>query len=440
MWVQLAILLGSILVGARMGGVGLGTTAGVGLAVLVFGMGAPVGKLPIDVIFIILTVITAVSSLAAAGGLELLVEWAAALMRKRPRAITFVAPVVAYVFTVFCGTEHVVYSLLPVIAEVARNAGVRPERPISAAVIAAQQGITASPISAATAGMVALAGVHGSHYGLSDVLFVCVPATLCGILVGALSVARRGVELADDPVYQQRLRDGGPTGPASVAVLTPERRQLALRSLAIFLGAAVVIVVFGLVPSLRPIQKTSPEVVRLSMAMVIEIVMLVAAALILFVTRSQPDQVIASPIMRAGSVALVSIFGIAWLGSTFFEANRATIVGALADFVGRYPWVFALALFALSILLFSQAATVAAFMHVGVELGLGLPQLIGMFPAVNGFFFLGTYGTMVAAVSLDSTGTTKMGTWVFNHSFMRPGLAATATSVTVGLLLARLLP
>lgn len=436
-WVEFAVVLVAIFVGARVGGIGLGTVAAFGLAILIFGFGNAPGALPIDVIFIIIAVITAVSALQAAGGLDLMVRFAERLIRRKPEAITFVAPVVSYFFTFFAGTGHVAYSLLPVIAEVARKAGVRPERPMSISVIASQQAITASPISAATAGMIALLAKSNSNLGLIDILLICLPATLIGCLVGALSVWRMGAELGSDPEYLERVARGLiKQSEASGKELDSVARARAVKAVVIFGIAVLAVVLLGLVPDLRPQFEGGAATTRLGMAHAIEIVMLGCAALIMMICRCKSDAVIGTSVMRAGAVAVISILGIAWLGSTFFEAFQEEVIAEISGVIQQRPWVFSLGLFALSILLYSQAATVAALMHVGVALEIPLPMLIAMFPAVNGYFFLPTYGTIVAAISFDQTGTTGIGKYILNHSFMRPGLVATVVAIISGLIIA----
>jgi anaerobic C4-dicarboxylate transporter DcuA len=431
LWIEFAIVLLCIFLGARVGGVGLGTIAAFGLAILIFVFGAHPGPLPIDVIFIIVAVIAAAAAMQAAGGLDLLVAIASKILRRRPQSITFVAPAVAWLFTFVAGTGHVAYSILPVIAEVSRKAGVRPERPMSISVIASQQAITASPVSAATAAMIALFAANESALGLKDILLVCIPATFLGCMLGAVAVMKMGKELADDPVYQERLarhaiRD--------VAVAADDAEKPGARaSVVIFLIAVAAILVLGIFPSLLPSWEVDGKVRRLSMAYAIEILMLCSAGATMLIARFKPEEMVSNSVMRAGIVAVISILGIAWLGSTFFEAHRAEIEGGIADVVKQYPWVFSIGLFTLSILLYSQAATVAAMMHVGVGLGISLPMLIAMFPAVNGYFFLPTYGTIVAAISFDQTGTTGIGKYVLNHSFMVPGLVACISAVGIGL-------
>jgi anaerobic C4-dicarboxylate transporter DcuA len=287
--------------------------------------------------------------------------------------------------------------------------------------------------------MVALFSSAGS-FGLKDVLIVCVPSTLIGVLAGALSVRTMGVELEDDPIYRERLAKGELAASADTDKKASAPVSAgAMWAVVLFIGAALVITLLGLLPGLRPVFTLDGKTEKLSMVSSISIVTLSATALMLFVSKVKPETVVSASVMRAGVVAIISILGIAWLGSTFFEGHKEQILGAISAYVRQYPWLFAFALFALSILLYSQAATVAALMGVGLHLGVAAPLLIAMFPAVNGYFFLPTYATMVAAIQFDSTGTTRVGRWVLNHSFMRPGLVVTSVSLAVGFGIAKLL-
>ena len=434
-WVDLIIVLACIIWGARLGGIGLGTVAALGMSLFVFGFGRAPGKFPGEVLLIVLCVVTAAAALQAAGGLDLMVSVAEKVLRKHPRQITLLAPFISYLFTFVSGTGHVSYSLLPIIAEVSRKVKERPERPLSISVIASQAAVTASPMSAATAGMVALFASRG-RFGLTDVLMVCIPSTLIGVLAGALAVRKMGVELDQDPIYQQRLARGEVSGEASTAPRSalPGAKWAVL----LFLAAVVLITILGLAPGLRPDFIVDGKAEKLSMVASISLVTLAVTALMLFVSKVKPDTVVASSVMKAGVVAVISILGIAWLGSTFFEAHQKEVLGAIATHLQANPWLFAVALFVLSILLYSQAATVAALMGVGLQLGIAPPMLIAMFPAVNGYFFLPTYATIVAAIQFDSTGTTGIGRWVLNHSFMRAGMVTTIVTVAVGLLLAKI--
>jgi len=439
--VQLAILLACIVIGARLGGIALGTVAGMGLVVFVFGFGMPPGSPPATVLGMILAVITALSAMEASGGLDFLVETAESVLRRNPRRITFLAPFVTYLLIFAAGTQHVIYALLPVIAEVARKAGIRPERPLSMSVIAAQHGLIASPVSAATVALVA--ALAGREVGLPQIMMVTIPATLVGVLVGTLSVAWKGKELEEDPEYQRRLAERQMASPEAKPRLEGAARRRAVGSCAIFLSAVGVVVLLGLFPNLRPLYETLVDGKtvsgRVEMGGAIMIVMLAAAGLITLVFKSSPAEAVKGSLMRGGLVAIISILGVSWMGSSFFTANQEAIVGAISSAIKAYPWVFAFGLFGLSILLFSQAATIVILAPVGVSLGLPPHVLVGVYPAVNGNFFLPTYGTVLAAVSFDPTGTTRIGKYLVNHSFMIPGLVTTATATAVALLLGSVL-
>jgi anaerobic C4-dicarboxylate transporter DcuA len=443
-WVELLVVLAMIIVGARLGGLGLGVMGGLGVAILSFAFGDRPAEPPIDVMLMIAAVCTAAGALQAAGGMDYLVSLAEKALRKHPPAITFVAPLVAYVFTLFAGTGHVAYAILPVIAEVSREAGVRPERPLSISVIASQQAITASPISAATVALVAM--LSGYHVTLAGLLSVCIPATVLGVLCGAFVASKLGKELKDDPDYQRLLAAGkiesahAPAEPQAAVPANPGKKEApttAKVAVALFLLAAVLIVALGTFEDLRPAWTVGGKVVRMGMAGAIEMVMLsLAAAMVLF-CKADVEETAKGSVFRAGMQAVIAIFGIAWMGDTFFQANAAQIQKPLEAMVHHAPWAFTLALFAMSILLYSQAATVRTLVPVGLSIGLPGWGLVGAFPAVNGYFFIPNYPTLVAAINFDRTGTTRIGKWVLNHSFMLPGLTATAVAVVSGLLLAR---
>ena len=437
---QLAILLLCIVIGARLGGIALGTVSGIGLAFFMVVLGMPPGNPPAVVLGMILAVITALSMMEAAGGMDFLVMTAEKLLRKNPRRITVLAPLITYLLIFAAGTQHVIYSLLPVIAEVSTRAGVRPERAMSMSVIAAQHGLIASPVSAATVALLAALVTLGASLG--QILMVTIPATLFGVAMGILSVAWKGRELADDPEAQQRLAEVT-AADAQQTTMEEAARKRGMGSCMVFLGGVAVVVLFGLFPALRPSYTALVDGVLVStsvdMGRVIMIVMLAAAGLITLLFKANPALAVQGKLMRGGLVAIISILGVSWLGSSFFTANEETIVGTISAFVGNYPWVFALGLFALSILLFSQAATIVILAPVGVALGMPLHLLIGVYPAVNGNFFLPTYGTVLAAVSFDQTGTTKIGKYLLNHSFMIPGLVTTVSATCAGLVLAAFL-
>lgn len=430
-WIQFLIVLTCIFIGARLGGVGLGVMGGVGLGILVFGFGLQPTSAPIDVMLMILAVITAAGALQAAGGMEYLVYLAEKALRKNPKRITFIAPMVTYIFTFFAGTGHVAYSVLPVIAEVSRESGVRPERPMSIAVIASQQAITASPISAATVALLAL--LADFNISLMQIMLICIPSTFIACMVAAFVSSKMGKELNMDPEYLKRLEAG-------LAPIRKDRKAFtpnpgARLSVILFLLAAVLVVVLGSIEELRPGWEIEGVFTRMGMPATIEIVMLTIAAMIIIFAKPKVEEIVNGSVFKAGAAAVVAIFGIAWMGDTFFQGNMATISGSISDLVTAAPWLFAIALFALSILLYSQAATVRTLMPLGITLGINPALLIAMFPAVNGYFFIPNYPTVVAAINFDNTGTTRIGKYILNHSFMIPGLVATVGAVGIGILL-----
>jgi anaerobic C4-dicarboxylate transporter DcuA len=439
LWIELAVLLACIVIGARLGGIGLGAMGGLGLAVFVFLFALPPGGPPGTVLGMILAVITALALMQAAGGLDYVVSLAERLLRGNPKWVTFLAPLVMYVLVLASGTQHVAYALLPVIAEVARSAGIRPERPMSISVIASQQGLIASPVSAATVAV--LATLAGANVSLPQILLVIVPATLVGLVAGTLSVAFRGVELADDPEYQKRLLEAKLATVAARPRLEGPARTRAIVSCVVFLAAIVFVVLLGIFPGLRPIyQQTSEGVTeqgQVEMGRAVMILMMAAAGVLMLVVKADPEKAVKGSIMKGGLTAIISILGVSWMGSSFFEGNRETIVSGISSLVAAHPWVFAVGLFVLSILLFSQAATITILGPVAVALGLSPALVLGAYPAVNGNFFLPTYGTVLAAVAFDSTGTTRIGRYLLNHSFMRPGLVTTVTATIVAMALAK---
>ena len=431
MLLQLLVVLLCIIVGARLGGMGLGVMGGLGVALLTFVFGLQPTSPPVDVMLMIAAVISAAASMQAAGGLDYMVKVAERLLRKHPQYITILAPLVTYTFTFLAGTGHVAYSVLPVIAEVARETKIRPERPLGIAVIASQQAITASPISAATVALLGL--LAGFDITLFDILKISVPATLVGVLVGAFASMRVGKELVDDPEYKRRVEEGAIVKTvAQTGDLLSKKRAVA--SVLLFLAATLLIVLFGSIESLRPVF----DGVAVGMPLIIEMVMLATAALILLLTKTDGAKAVQGSVFSAGMQAVVAIFGIAWMGDTFINGNIVELKGAVEGVVTEMPWLFGLALFVMSILLYSQAATVRAIVPLGVALAISPMMLIALFPAVNGYFFIPNYPTLVAAINFDSTGTTRIGKWVLNHSFMLPGMVATVVSIATGLLLIQL--
>ena len=432
MLLQLLFVLAAIIVGARLGGIGLGVMGGVGLAILTFVFGLQPTAPPIDVMLMIAAVISAASCMQAAGGLDFMVKLAERLLRRNPAHVTILSPLVTYLFTFVAGTGHVAYSVLPVIAEVAAETKIRPERPLGIAVIASQQAITASPISAATVALLGL--LTGFDITLFDILKITIPATLIGVLVGAFASMRVGKELMEDPEYLRRMEEGL-LEDKHVELNDVKNMFQARLSVIIFIVATLLIVLFGSIPGLRP----SFDGKVMDMPSLIEILMLSAAALILIISRTDGIKATQGSVFPAGMQAVIAIFGIAWMGDTFINGNITELTGSSEGIVRQMPWLFGVALFVMSILLYSQAATVRAIVPLGIALGISPMMLIALFPAVNGYFFIPNYPTVIAAINFDRTGTTGIGKWVLNHSFMMPGLVATIVSIVIGLLLIQIL-
>ena len=439
-YIELLIVLLAIFVGARVGGIGLGIFGMMGLGVLVFGFGLTPGNPPIDVMLIIVAVITAAATLQAAGGLDYLVKVAEKILRKNPAMITFLAPVVCYFFTLFSGTGHIAYSLLPIISEIATDSKVRPERPLSISVIASQQAITASPISAATAALLSAELLGDKGVTLGNILMVCIPATLIGVIAGAIAVSFMGVPLEKDPEYLRRLREGVlDVGGKSEEAPSPQAAKRAKTSVIIFLIGVLSIVLFGSIDSLRPTFTVNGQLIKLGMTQVIEIVMMSTAGLMLIFAKADINKAVKGSVFIAGMQAVIAIFGIAWMGDTFFAGNIEFFKTHIEQIVTQYPFLFSVALFVMSVLLFSQAATVRTLYPLGIALGIHPMAMVAMFPAVNGYFFIPNYPTVVAAINFDRTGTTRIGKYVLNHSFQLPGFVATIVAIAVGYLIIMLM-
>ncbi len=433
---QFGVVLAAIFVGARKGGIGLGIFGMMGVSILVFAFGLKPGQPPIDVMLMILAVITAAAALQAANGLDYLVHLAEKILRSKPSAITFLGPAVCYVFTFLAGTGHIAYSLLPIISEIAIKSKVRPERPLSISVIASQQAITASPISAATAALLAPALLGGQGITLPNILMISVPATLAGVLAGAVVASFTGKDLEKDPEYIRRVQEGKMQLQSHQVhqdnILLNKRAKL---SVVLFLSGVVSVVLFGSIESLRPVFITNGQTIRLGMPEVIEIVMMSVAGLIVIFTKADVVKAVKGNVFMAGMQAVIAIFGIAWLGDTFFQGNITFFKEGIQSIVTQYNFLFAFALFIMSVLLFSQAATVRTLYPLGIALGISPWALLAMYPAVNGYFFIPNYPTVVAAINFDRTGTTRIGKYILNHSFQLPGLVATIVAIVVGYIL-----
>ncbi len=426
-----------MVIGARYGGIFFGMAGGFGLAILVCVFKWAPASPPIDVMLIMMSVVLAASTLHAAGGMDYLVHQAEKLLRRNPGCITFMAPLIAWLFTFVSGTGNVLYNVLPVIAEVARESGVRPERPISISVIASQHAVPSSPVSAATVALAALLAPSG--VSVLKILGIVIPSTLIGIMAGAFAVCRMGKELNEDPVYLEKLKNGTLEAVATQQQSAVANSKEAKLSVAFFLMAAVIVVLTGTISWMRPeVTNAAGKVLKVSMTHMIEIIMLCISGLMVVFCKADVNKIISNSVFRAGMMGIVTVFGLAWMSDTLIANNLPMIKTAVADIVMNNPLYFALALFFVSALTHSQGATVGALMPLGVSLGISGVTLAAMFPAVCGYFIIPSTGVLLAGVAFDRTGTTKIGKYVVNHSYIVPGFVATFVSVVAGMVISRL--
>lgn len=472
MLLQFLIVLLALWVGSRYGSLALGAISGIGLALLVFGFGLKPGTPPTDVIYIIIAAITCAGMLQASGGMDWLIQVAERMLRKHPDRITFYAPLCTFFLTVLVGTGHVVYTLMPIICDISLKKGIRPERPCGVASIASQVGITCSPIAAAVVAFTTISAAHGFSITIPQVLIVTIPACLCGLIAASAASYRRGLDLDKDPKFQARLNDpetyqymyGN-----SATTLDKQIPASAKRAVYVFLGALVIIVLLAafqqILPSYNSIKAvsgasgewnglTAQQLVKagmivegftqsvaepLKMNLVIQIIMISAAALMILFCKAKPADAVHGPVWQSGMVAVVAIYGIAWLADTFFSNYLEVMKAGLGDIVAQYPWSIALVFFLVSVLINSQGAVVVAFLPLAYQLGIAGPVLLGVLPSVYGYFFIPNYPSDIATVNFDRSGTTVIGKYLLNHSFMMPGLICVTVSTLVAFAIANLL-
>ncbi|MCI2956490.1 anaerobic C4-dicarboxylate transporter family protein [Agromyces atrinae] len=436
---QLLVVIAAIFMGTRTSGIGLGVWGLVGVAVLVFGFRVAPGNAPVDAVFIVITVITAASVMQAAGGIDWMVSVAAKVITRRPKSVVFLAPAMSFLFTVGAGTGNIFYPLLPVIYDVSYQQRIRPERALSVSAVASQVGILCSPVSAATASMIVLIGPEGVDLG--QLLLIMWPASIVGLGLAALVMLKHGKELDDDPEFQRRVAEHLVKPPVEVAS-TKELPKTAVRSASIFLIGVGVIVLFGLFEGLRPVVGTDDagEPIRVSVTIIIEVIMGVIAALIFVTCKVKAPDVPKQSTFPAGIVGAIALFGIAWLANTFVAANQELIVSGLGALVSGSSafWgalLFALALAAVAMLTTSQSSATNAIVPIGLAIGLPAPLIAGLWPSAMGMYILPANGSQVATVAFDQTGSTKMGRFVFDHSFQLPNLVYMGAAIIVGVLL-----
>ncbi len=434
-WVLIAIegliVIGFIALGVRSGGIGLGLWGGVGTLILVFGFGLDPGEPPFDAMLIIIAVISAAAAMEAAGGVDYMVTIASKALRARPQSINFVAPYVSYLLCILTGTSNTFYSIIPVINEVSFANRIRPERPLAGSTVASALGITSSPVAAAMATILPLVEVY--DYNLVDVLLITIPASIVGIFVMSLVMSRHGTDLEQDAEYQRRLQAGHVTPPKASSDI--QLMAYAKRSVAIFLGAVLVICIFGLFEGIRPTvaAEEGGGLEPLAVTPIIQMVMLTAGALILLLCKVKASDIPNMPIFKSGMVAMIALFGIAWMADTFIANNEDAIVSALGDLAGKWPFMIAVAIFGVAALTTSQSAATRTMVPLGLALGIGAGYMIAMWTAVSGVLFLPANGTQIAAAEADTTGTTTLGKRVIDHSFQLPLQIAWITTALVGM-------
>lgn len=427
-WLEILVVLGAIFFGIRMGGIGIGLCGGLGLVILTIGLGLPIGSPPVDVILIIMTVVVAASALQAAGGMDYLVRLAGKFMRKNPKYINIIAPMITWTMTILAGTGFIVFSTLPVIAEIAKDSGVRPSRTLAGSVVASQVAISGSPISAAMAAMLTIMEVNGVSF--ITVMVVCLPASFVAAMVAAFIASRQGCELKDDEVYIERLKAG--------LVKKYEEKKgndtaWAKFSVVLFLLSTIAVVVLAAFPELRPgfdLGKT------MGTRDIIVICMLSAACLMVVFCKTSPDAIVMTPTFRSGMSSLAVILGIVTLGTTFVDFHIEEIKAVAGDILTAYPILLAAVLFFTCALLYSQGATTPLIIPLAIALDVPTWAILASYVAVTGVFVLPTYPTSLAAIEFDSTGSTRVGKYILNHPFMLPGLGGIIAGVLFGFIVA----
>ncbi len=429
MIIELLIVLAALYVGSRYGSLALGAISGIGLAILVFGFGLKPGTPPTDVIYIIIAAVTCAGTLQASGGMDWMIQIAEKMLRKHPDHITFLGPLVTFFLTVLVGTGHVVYTIMPIICD-----------PCGVASVASQVGITCSPIAAAVVAFVTISNANGYMVSIPQVLIVTIPACVIGLMCAAAASYKRGKDLDKDPDFLARKADPemyqymyGNSATTLDKVITKEAKA----SVYVFLSALVVIVGFAFCQMIHVADgNTLAKAINLpKMNICIQIIMLAAAAANIMFCKAQPKKAVAGAVWQSGMVAVVAIYGIAWLADTYFGNYMDQMKLMLTDLVTNYPWSIAFVFFLVSVLINSQGAVVVAMLPLAYELGIAGPVLLGVFPSVYGYFFIPNYPSDIATVNFDRSGTTVIGKYLLNHSFMMPGLISVFVSTIVAYLI-----
>ena len=440
MIIQLLIVLAALYVGSRYGSLALGAISGIGLAILVFGFGLKPGTPPTDVIYIIIAAVTCAGTLQASGGMDWMIQVAEKMLRKHPDNITFLGPLVTFFLTVLVGTGHVVYTIMPIICDIALKKNIRPERPCAVSSIASQVGITCSPIAAAVVAFVTISNANGFNVTIPQVLMVTIPSCVCGLMCASAFSYRRGLDLDKDPKFLARKADPdafqfmyGSTATTMDKEITPSAKA----SVFIFLGSLLIIVGFAFCQLFHTADgETVAKAIGLpKMNICIQIIMLMAAACNIMFCKAAPRQAVMGAVWQSGMIAVIAIYGIAWLADTYFGNYMDEMKAMLTGLVTAYPWAIAFVFFLVSVLVNSQGAVVVAMLPLAYELGIAGPILLGVLPSVYGYFFIPNYPSDIATVNFDRSRTTVIGKYLLNHSFMIPGLICVTVSTVIGYLI-----
>lgn len=453
--IQIIVVLICLFYGAKRGGIALGLLGGIGILMLVFAFHIKPGKPAIDVMLTILAVVVASATLQASGGLDVMLQIAERILRRNPKFLTILAPFVTCFLTILCGTGHVVYTIMPIIYDIAIKNGIRPERPMAAASISSQMGIIASPVSVAVVSLTALLlnadNKLAGFDGYINLLQITIPSTLAGVLCVGIFSWFRGKDLDKDEEFQNKLKD-----PEFKQYVYGDSKTLLGVKLAnsswvamwIFLGAIALVALLGVFDNLRPnwgqvvkngVPQTdalgNPKLDTLSMVAVIQMFMLIAGSLIVIFTKTEAKKIASNEIFKSGMIALVAVFGISWMADTMFAVHTPMMKAALGDVVKEHPWTYAIMLLLISKFVNSQAAAIAAFVPLALGIGVEPGIIVAFAAACYGYYILPTYPSDLATIQFDRSGTTRIGKFVINHSFIIPGLIGVSSSCVFGYLL-----
>lgn len=437
------VLLGCLIFGVRHGGIGLAVVSGIGLIIFTFVFGYKPGTPPIGVMLTILAVVTCAGFLQTSGGLTVMLKYAEQFLRNNPKHVTIFAPLTTWFLTVLCGTGHVVYTMFPIIYDIAIKQGIRPERPMAVSSVASQMGICASPVSVAVVSMVGFMAAAGHNYTVFQILAVSIPATGFGVICAALWSYRRGKDLEKDERFQEFIKDPENRSYVYGDSETLQGKELPksyYHAMFLFFAAIAVVAVLGNFPNLLPHFPNAKGVMKaISMTDVIQMVMLFVAAMILIVCKIKAKDVGNSQVFRSGVVALVSVYGVAWMADTYFSNHMTFLKEALGGAVQVYPWAYAVIAFFTSKLVNSQGAAIAIVVPMALNVGVDPVVILSFISACYGYFFLPTYPSDLACIGFDRSGTTRIGKYILNHSFMIPGLIGVSTGCCMGYVVAHVL-